>query len=109
MPFDPQDAADAFELEIEDIVDIVEDYFESVKDDIHSLEHAIRDKNYDQMSADAHKIKGSAANLRINVLSSAAKEIEMAAKEREGLDYQSKVTVLKELVDIAQSQFKDRC
>lgn len=61
---------------------------------------AIEANDFEKMALNAHSIKGSAANLRLNDISELAKSMEFAAKANESsFNYKESATELKGLVD----------
>ena len=105
--FNPQHAADAFGLEVEDIVDIIDDYFTSAQRDVRVFKDVCRKESINEIAMMSHRMKGSAANLRLRHISSLTKEIENAANmNNTSYDYAESSTVLESLVEIANTQFK---
>lgn len=56
-------------------------FFKTIDGEMALLQEVIELKKFDSIASYAHKIKGSAANLRIDEIAVYAKEIEMSAKE----------------------------
>jgi HPt (histidine-containing phosphotransfer) domain-containing protein len=64
------------------------------------LKDAIENKEYKKIALNAHSIKGSSANFRIEILQTSANEMEnMAKNEDEKFDYFTKYEIIKQRVD----------
>jgi HPt (histidine-containing phosphotransfer) domain-containing protein len=61
------------ELDKEDIVELMDDFKDFIKDTVPQLEEAINSNNCAEARSHAHSIKGSAGNLRINFIYETAK------------------------------------
>lgn len=68
-------------LDQEQYLEILTDFIEEKKKDMEDLESALAQKDIEMISRLAHKIKGSALNLRLDPLARPAARIEMAAKK----------------------------
>jgi signal transduction histidine kinase/DNA-binding response OmpR family regulator len=64
------------------------------------LKNAIDNKEYKKIALNAHSIKGSSANFRIEILQASANEMEsMAKNEDENFDYFTSYKIIKQRVD----------
>lgn len=61
---------------------LVTSYVEESEEILASLFEAIASKNYEAIQHNAHSIKGSSGNLRLNELYEMAKAVEFAAREQ---------------------------
>ena len=68
-------------LSVDEVNTLVKMFLNKMKKVLPELENAINTKNYKQISINAHSIKGSSANFRIEFLQETAKEIEQMAKD----------------------------
>jgi HPt (histidine-containing phosphotransfer) domain-containing protein len=77
----PGKAAEELGLDQEEYREILMGFIEDKKKDMEDLESALAQKDMGLISRLAHKIKGSALNLRLDLLARPAANIEKAAKE----------------------------
>ena len=77
----PEKAAEELGLDQEEYREILMGFIEDKKKDMEDLESALAQKDMGLISRLAHKIKGSALNLRLDLLARPAANIEKAAKE----------------------------
>ncbi len=86
---------------------IVNSFFKMVFEDVEAIENAIQKNNLQKIYLGAHKIKGSAGNLRIDSVSSIAKEIEEnALKEIVDFDYTTALERLRETIYLFKEDLK---
>jgi HPt (histidine-containing phosphotransfer) domain-containing protein len=61
-------------------------FIEQTRSALKILEEAVDNNNYEEIRMNAHFIKGSAGNLRIDGIQGIAKEIELGAMEKQDID-----------------------
>lgn len=76
-----QKVAQELGLDQEEYQELLQEFLEEKKKDMEALEIALAQKDGDQVFQLAHKIKGSAGNLRLTAMGGFAAKIENAAKE----------------------------
>jgi len=86
-------------FELEDIQMLVEMFIDSSKQSLQEMESALTNNDLKQLSAHAHSIKGSAANLTLEEISDIALSIEESANNQSDFDYQEAVSKLKKLIE----------
>ena len=96
---DLQKIADKLGFELEDIEMLVGVFISSAYDFLNDLKKAIDSHNYKIMYNAAHSIKGSAANLTLDLIANRAKKIEIDAKLLNDVDYLSAYKLLKSSID----------
>jgi len=77
---------------------LFEVFKESANESLTGLKTAIEEGDMQEISNYAHSIKGSAANLRIEIARELAYEVEMAAKNSADIDYMAKYNELNEII-----------
>jgi len=88
----------------EEIIRVVaEAFLQDIPDRIISLEKAIKDNNIEEISEIAHSIKGTAANISADALSSSALKIEQALKKGDA----SKIQPIFEEMQVGFVQLKN--
>ena len=86
---------------------IVDNFFNMVCADVKTIEDAIKDNNLQKIYLGAHKIKGSAGNLRIDSLAAIAKELEQNALEQiTEFDYTMELEHLKQTIYSFQEELQ---
>lgn len=95
---DLQKIADELEFDLEDVEMLLEVFLDSTNTSLKELKNAIEDIEFEDIYRCAHTIKGSAANLRLEEISTAAKYIETSARERQNIDYLGKYNQLEILI-----------
>ncbi len=80
--------AKALGFEVEDVRMIVEAFQEDATLQMQHLEKAIETHAFEAIVEASHAIKGSAANLQLEVIASLAKELEAHAREQAPFEYQ---------------------
>lgn len=77
---DYERAVAEFEGDAEFLKEVIQDFFIAVDRQLESIQQAIRSQDEKTVAAEAHAIKGGAANLTMEALSGCASELEKAAK-----------------------------
>ena len=96
---DLQEIADTLGFDLGDVEMLLNMFIEASNESLDELKTAIDNNNYDAISASAHAIKGSAANLMINNVVEIAEIIETSGNTNTQIDYISKYEELKLLVN----------
>lgn len=96
---DLQKIADELEFDLEDVKMLIEVFIESVEESLTNLKEAITQDDFEMIYQSAHAIKGSAANLTLMDISELAKAIELEAKSKNKIDYQSSYNKLVEQIE----------
>ncbi len=99
MKIDIDSLAAQLGFENEEVLMLMEMFLETANSSMHDLKSAIESEDFESIRSHAHSIKGSAANLTLEPLYLAAKEIEEAAKTAQMIDYGQKYRALKALLD----------
>ncbi|MBF0288626.1 MAG: response regulator [SAR324 cluster bacterium] len=79
-PMDFESALKEFEEDRAFLLEVVDGFIENVSDQVHIIRQAISERNGDIVGKEAHSIKGGAANLIADELSSIAFELEKIGK-----------------------------
>ncbi len=87
------------EFDVEDVIEVVEIFLETVNDSLSELKDGIDTNDMKKIFEAAHSIKGSSANLLLEDISVLAKEIEFAGRANKNIDYISKYNELCLLID----------
>ena len=74
---------------------------------LNQLEHAINNKSFDNVKAVAHTIKGVAANVSGNSVSTVAAKIEVASLQGDGQSLFTLLPLLKQNFDALESCLSD--
>ncbi|WP_211227851.1 PAS domain S-box protein [Spirochaeta cellobiosiphila] len=82
-----QETAKVLGISIETLDLLFQEFISRKKEFIDDLGSAIEHEDLDQVHMIAHKLKGLALNLRLDDIGSIASEIELAAKNKEDLEY----------------------
>lgn len=79
-PFDAVTALEGFEGDRAFLEELLEEFFEIVSEQLADIETAVKGQDMDVIAAQAHSIKGGAANLTAFPLSKSAHTLELAGK-----------------------------
>lgn len=75
------------------------DYFiQSSLETLNNITKALKDEDYEQMEFFFHQLRGSSVNIGFNEIYEIASKLEESAKNREEIDYISKINKIKELL-----------
>ena len=91
-----QRVADLHGLDPEDIDEIAELCLEDAENNIAVLKNAQQGQNLADAIRAAHSIKGASANIHLNELSNAARDIETNLREDNFVDLQNSLSVLEQ-------------
>lgn len=80
VPFDAVTALEEFEGDRAFLEELLEEFFETVSEQLADIETAVKSQDMDVIAAQAHSIKGGAANLTAFPLSTSAHNLELAGK-----------------------------
>ncbi len=86
---DLQKIADELEFDLEDVEMLVDVFLESANENLESIKKAIDMEDYSAMFQATHAIKGSAANMLLDNISSIAQEMEANSRVSKVFDYQA--------------------
>jgi HPt (histidine-containing phosphotransfer) domain-containing protein len=81
-------------FEAEDIQMLVTMFVESANQSLANIEGALQSGDFQTLSSEAHSIKGSAANLKLDSISKLALIIEQASKNDLECDYKAVISKL---------------
>ena len=87
-------------LEEDEFLELVELFVETSASDLNKLQSAIDQENTQQTVETVHSIKGASANLGFMEISSAAKEIELKARQNSLDGAAERVSIIKEKLDL---------
>ena len=99
--------ADELDFEIADVMMLIDMYLESAQDSIENIKIAIESNDLETIKNEAHAIKGSSANLKLDDIKVLAKEIELSATENQDIDYQSVISKLYEKIELLKEAVVD--
>ncbi len=91
--------AESLEFDIEDVYVLVELFIENAQVSLANIEDAIENTNMQAIQNEAHAIKGSAANLMLDDIQELARELEIAAKEKQRINYLSLYSQIEEKIE----------
>ncbi len=94
-----QEIADELGFDLEDVEMLMEVFLESAKDNLQELKIAVDTNDMKSIFASAHAIKGSAANLTLNEISTIANEMEHNAREEKDMNYKESYKKLQLFID----------
>jgi len=89
----------AFKLNKDVVKRLVNVYFTTVKDDLESLQKAIKENNFKDIYSFSHKINGASANLKMKDIAKIAEQMEKNASEKIDINYKEKFETLKNLIE----------
>jgi HPt (histidine-containing phosphotransfer) domain-containing protein len=98
MKYDLEQIANDLDFEVEDVQELIDIFTEVAKSSLELMKIGINENNFEKITQSAHSIKGSSSNILLDDISKLAKEIEMSAKDRLDIDYQSKYKQLKDMI-----------
>jgi len=81
--FDFKQAVEVFMGKEHIVINLLKGFVVKVEDQINNMYENLEKGDFDSLRQDAHSIKGGSSNLYINLLSSAAKDLEAAAVEKD--------------------------
>ena len=70
-----------FSMDIDEATEMLDIFFDSIKEMITILETSIADSKFEYVSSIGHSINGTAANINANAISKLGRKLENAAKE----------------------------
>ncbi len=71
-----------------------------------NLQDAIEEKNYKNIYQWAHTLKGSAANLKLELVKDLSKELEDAGSKEESIDYETKFEELLSILKLIDQEIQ---
>jgi len=96
---DTEKLSEELMLSNDEVIMLLELFIKKMKKVLPELHDAIMNKDYEQIALNAHSIKGSSGNFRIEVLQNSASEMEkMAKNERSDYDYEKNFQEIKSRV-----------
>ena len=81
--FDFKQAVEVFMGKEHIVVNLLKGFIAKVEEQINKMYESLENSDFDALRQDAHSIKGGSSNLYINMLSSAAKDLEAAAVNKD--------------------------
>lgn len=91
-----EEIAAAIGLKVKHMPMLIGSFLDESESIMNNLEEAIQKKDFTQIKAHAHSIKGSAGNLRFDDIYEMAKELELSAgDENNNLDYKAYFDAIK--------------
>ncbi len=78
-----EDAMDRLGLEREEVIEFLQDFLGYGRDDLTGIREALRKQDYEAATKRAHSIKGAAANLSLDAVSTTAAAIEIKARNQD--------------------------
>ncbi len=94
-----ENLAKELDFDVEDVEILIELFVENAQVSLANIEEAIEGNNIDVIGAEAHAIKGSAANLLLTDIQNMARDMENAARENRKINYLSLFGQLEEQID----------
>lgn len=94
-----ENLAKALDFDIEDVEILVELFVESAQVSLANIEEAIEGNKIEVIAAEAHAIKGSAANLLLTDIQNMARDMENAAKENRKINYLTLFSQIEEQIE----------
>ncbi|QFR48758.1 Hpt domain-containing protein [Sulfurimonas lithotrophica] len=91
--------AKELDFDLEDVEMLVDVFLDSAEEGLVELKDAIAQNDLESIFASSHAIKGSAANIKLDEISSLARNIENSARNNNTMDYEKEYNKLKELVE----------
>jgi HPt (histidine-containing phosphotransfer) domain-containing protein len=99
---DIEKIANELEFEIDEVEMLVGLFIESAYEELGKMKNAIEKKDFETLYKSAHTIKGSAANLMLEDISTTAKQIEFDARSEIDKDYMSEYLKLDQAVKMIE-------
>ncbi len=88
--------AKELEFDIEDLIMLIDMFLDSCESSLTAIEEALNINDFETITKEAHSIKGSAANLKLERVSKFAYMMEAASKNKLELDYELVISKIKE-------------
>jgi HPt (histidine-containing phosphotransfer) domain-containing protein len=104
---DFKEIAEELDFDIEDVMMLIDMYLESAQDSIENIVVAIKANDLETIKNEAHAIKGSSANLKLDDIRILAKEIELSATENQAIDYHAVISKLYEKIELLKEAVTD--
>jgi HPt (histidine-containing phosphotransfer) domain-containing protein len=101
-----EEAQKSLDLDTGFILELVEDFIESGESFLSPLRRALEDEDYAELLERSHRLKGTAANLRVNAISAKTLELEQAAKQEEEESCRSRLLELERLFSALEEEFR---
>jgi len=95
---DLQKIAHELDFDIEDVEMLVDVFKETAQESLVKMKEAIKNNNFEDIFTSAHSIKGGAANITLNEISSLAEDIELNARAKNSIDYLEKYNKLENML-----------
>ncbi len=103
-----EEAQRSLALEADFILELVEDFIISRESFLSPLRRALKDEEYSELLEYSHRLKGTAANLRVDAVSDKAAELEEAAHARETETCRSRLRELEVLFSSLEEEFRHK-
>ena len=84
----------------EDIAMMLEIFLNKVDAQLETIAVAVNEKDYETIFATSHGLRGSLLNIGFDETSEVVKEMELAAKASQDINYEEKFLQLKEMIEI---------
>ncbi len=97
--YDLNGTANELGVDIEFLKNLVEQFILNFEDYFIIISRSVKEMDFDTICFEAHKLKGTASNLRLKELAAHFSEIETNARKRNKINY-------KELLDVISNEFK---
>jgi len=98
--------AKSLKLSKEIVRNLIDVYFDSVKEDLKLLKNAIENKDFDGIRKLAHKINGASLNLKIDEVAKIARDMEKNALNKNNINYFFEFEKLKKLIENLKKNIK---
>jgi len=96
---DLQKIADELDFDLEDVGMLFEAFLESAYEMLALMQKALEEGDMESLYRAAHALKGSAANLKLEVVENMAKEIELDVRANKKSDYSIRYVHLKSQIE----------
>jgi len=107
-PYCPDSTAEMLGMDKDSVVSIANEYLSCIDEDLDELQRAIQENDYERIAFASHKIKGVAANLGMEHVSSMASHINTHAKKTIEIDYNLYYTTLERVIKITNNQLQTK-
>ncbi|MBN2402706.1 MAG: PAS domain S-box protein [Spirochaetes bacterium] len=103
--YDLEGTADELGVNIEFLSNLISQFMTNFENYFASILKSVRDLEFDSIYAEAHKLKGTASNLRLNKLAEFFSEMEINAKNKNKFDYNETLNLIRKEFNSLKSEF----
>ncbi len=103
--YDLEATASELGIDIEFLSNLISQFVTNFENYFASILKSVRDREFDVIYSEAHKLKGTASNLRLKKIAEYFLEMEINAKNKKQFDYNGILSLVKKEFDSLKTQF----